>query len=163
MKKLTLLIVLLVAAGTVQADPNEAITISVLTAPTLGRANVETWLGYQRDNSQVGAIIGYLDEQTDEDASMTFGIFGCYHFPDVRTVIENAFWPVDFLPEAITAEPSVGLALVYNHDNSTLKVAPFVALTVYKMITIQTAYNAYGGGTEEEDGVTVGLCASFKL
>jgi len=170
MKKgmLVTMIVLLVVANVWADEPNQpemndAITARIFTEPTLSQANIEGWLGIQKDNSEIGLILGFLDESTDEDSSMTIGAFAAYHFPDIRENLENIFWPIDFMPETIEAEPSIGLSGTYNLETETLRISPFVGLKIFESIEIVTSYNAFGGGTPEADRWQIGISKIWRF
>jgi hypothetical protein len=140
-----------------------AVTFRFLTEPTAGRTNAEGWLGFQKNESELGLIVGYVDEMTTEDDSVLFGGFTAYHFPDLRTVIENVLFPAEWLPAQLTASPSVGLAIVYNPDTGNLRTSPFLGLKVYNTLEIQIAYDTFSEDSESPDGTRIGISSSWKF
>jgi hypothetical protein len=144
-------------------QPAEGMSFRILTEPSSQNTNVEGWIGFRKGNSEVGIIVGYIDEQTDKDASMTIGGFSAYHFPDIRPTIENTFWLTEWLPKEIVAEPSLGLAITYNLETYALKTSPFVALRVYETFEIQLGYEAFQSETVESDGFKIGLSTMWRF
>jgi len=148
------------------AEPNEPailpvndFTVRILTEPTNSGTNIEGWLGYRKDNSELGGILGYVDELTQEDASLLVGCFTAFHFPDLRSRIENIFWPVEYLPAELEATPSVGASLVYNTEKKLIRTSPFAAVRVYKSFEIQTNYDFFANSEGQDNGLRVGISA----
>jgi len=171
MKKLIIALVLCLPLVVQGNEPNQigdvndmAITFRVLTEPVATRTNIEGWLGFRKGESELGLIVGWRDETEELEDSLNIGGFTMFHFPDVRELVGNSFWLAEWLPESITAEPAVGLAITYNLETSTVKTSPFVALRIYKTLEIQIAYDVFGNGESDvPDGTRIGLSTSWKF
>lgn len=164
---LTMCTCLIALCGVVKGNdvnqPDKEMTFRILTEPSSQNTNIEGWLGFRKGDSEVGLIVGYQDELTDRDASMTIGGFTAFHFPDVRQMIENTLWIAEFLPESIEATPAVGLSLVYNLETYAMTTTPFVALRIYKTFEVHVGYEAFQSETVEQDGFKIGISSSWKF
>ena len=153
----------MVTKGNEPNQPVKEMTFRILTEPSSQNTDIEGWLGFRKGDSEVGLILGYIDEQTERDASMTIGGYTAFHFPDVRQLVENTFWVAEWLPESIEATPAVGMSFVYNLETYALTTTPFVALRVYKTLEIQLGYDALQGETVEQDGFKIGISSSWRF
>ena len=157
---------ILLLSSSVQGDPNEYLSVRVLTEPEFKDdvAKVQGWFGFGRENSEVGLILGYESWQEEDgtESQMSVGVFTMYHLPDVRPVIEN-FLPIAWLPEEITAKPSIGGSVVGDLDGKGIETSPILELLVYETIAIQTKYNFLTDNIGLSDYWQVGISYVYRF
>lgn len=175
MRTLIITICLLCLTTFVQAEPNDvnvpairnAATIRALFQPADNKTTGELWLGFQRDNSEAGLIGGYAAQKNEEidrlDSSYSFGIFGMYHFSDIRADVDNIFWPMEYLPDSIKAEPAVGVKFKYNFDDKSFDTAFILALRILDNIELQYILPNLTGNADTSQNPYVGISWVWKF
>lgn len=139
------------------------ITFSTYYKPTASDTTFEGWVGFRYKNSEVGIIAGYTDEFTTDGSSITLGGYGEYHFPNLRTFLEEVIWISSWLPKQIECEPSVGIAGKYNLDHKVSIVSPFIGLQFLDTFKVVTSYNIVQDNTPLPDGWQIGVSKIWVL
>ena len=173
MKKLliAMCLVLLLSSSVQGSDPNEAaedfISFRLMTEPEFkdGVAYLESWLGLGKGDSEVGLVVGYetWQEEDGSESRISLGAFTMHSFPDARQTLENLLWPIELLPEAITAIPALGVEGLFDLDNKGIRISPILELTVYESLAIQTKYNIFTDDVDVKDSWQIGLSAKWMF
>jgi hypothetical protein len=142
--------------------PEKYVSLRALGEIDMSNPNAEVWLGFGKEQSEAGVIVGYrvIGMETDREEEITVGLFGMYHLPDLRDLGEEILWPIEWLPTGIKAQPAVGLKIstpINDNAFKALEIAPVLELTIFKNIALQYVRPFTVGSVEIETNEYVGL------
>ena len=162
MKYVMMLIVVLLVAGTTQAND---LSVWLLGEDDLVGARI----GYMvDDNVEVGVLSQWYPQ---DEAPNILGAFGVYHF-DEPVEIKNPI-PLEWLPETFLAKPYIGAQvsidfrkLIGETDGMRRSmVGPIAGIVVQEVLVIEYSYSAFGDGLDkvldDNHQISIGLRIPF--
>ena len=167
MKKLVLTVVFaLMLCGSVQADPNDAVTFW-MAGSNLGYQNTDlsAWLGLRRENIEFGVAAEwrmFSEGDTDEDIQSEFalGPFAVYHFPDLIDV--NNPLDIDWLPDKLAGEPFVFLSYLIDIQGKGASISPDLGIRLLDVFALSWEYSYYRGIPADNEG-RIGLSVKYQF